>query len=96
MINDIVNINKVKTYAKQRGIDIYDLHPEEYEIVRDAFKENTQSFFMDNIKKFQKDPGRNKICHGELTNYGTQKHALKAILVIDIIFQLGIQMFSKA
>lgn len=49
-----------------------------------------------NIKKFQKDPGRNKICHGELTNYGTQKHALKAILVIDIIFQLGIQMFSKA
>ena len=55
MINDIVNINKVKTYAKQRGIDIYDLHPEEYEIVRDAFKENTQSFFMDNIKKFQED-----------------------------------------
>lgn len=48
------------------------------------------------IRKFTDDPGRNKICHGELTNYGTQKHALKAILVTDIIFQLGIQMFSKA
>lgn len=48
------------------------------------------------MRKFTEDPGRNKICHGELTNYGTQKHALKAILVTDIIFQLGIQMFSKA
>lgn len=47
------------------------------------------------IRKFTEDPGRNKICHGELTNYGTQKHALKAILVTDIIFQLGIQMFTK-
>ena len=48
------------------------------------------------MRKFTEDPGRNKICHGELTNYGTQKHALKAILVTDIIFQLGIQIFSKA
>lgn len=48
------------------------------------------------MRKFTEDPGRNKICHGELTNYGTQKHALKAILVTDIIFQLGIEMFNKA
>lgn len=47
------------------------------------------------MRKFIEDPGRNKICHGELTNYGTQKHALKAILVTDIIFQLGIEMFSN-
>lgn len=44
------------------------------------------------MRKFTEDPGRNKICHGELTNYGTQKHALKAILVTDIVFQLGLEM----
>lgn len=47
------------------------------------------------MRKFTEDPGRNKICHGELTNYGTQKHALKAILVIDIVFQLGLEMLSS-
>ena len=55
MINEIIRINKVKAYAKERGIDIYNLHPEEYEIVSDVFKENTQIFFMNNIEKFQED-----------------------------------------
>ena len=43
---------------------------------------------------FEKDPGRNKICHGEQTNYGNQVMALKAILVTDIVIQLGVQMVN--
>jgi DNA-directed RNA polymerase subunit H (RpoH/RPB5) len=42
------------------------------------------------MNNFNNDPGRHKICHGEQTNYGTQEHALKSILAIDIIVQLGI------
>lgn len=44
---------------------------------------------------FEKDPGRNKICHGEQTNYGRKEMALKAILVTDIVVQLGIQMMNE-
>lgn len=43
---------------------------------------------------FEIQPGRNKICHGEQTNYGTKEHALKAILCIDIIIQLGMNMMQ--
>ena len=48
-----------------------------------------------NMMKFNSNPGRNKICHGEQKNYGTQKHALKAILIIDCIFQLGASMVKE-
>ena len=35
------------------------------------------------------NPLKNKICHGVQTNYGTEEHSLKAILVIDLITRLG-------
>lgn len=35
------------------------------------------------------NPLRNKICHGAQTDYGTREHALKAILVTDIVMELG-------
>ena len=35
------------------------------------------------------NPLRNKICHGEQTEYGTQEHSLKAILVTDIVIRYG-------
>ena len=35
------------------------------------------------------NPLRNKICHGVQTNYGTWEHAVKAILVTDILIRLG-------
>ena len=35
------------------------------------------------------NPLRNKICHGEQTEYGTQEHSLKAILVTDVIIRYG-------
>lgn len=34
------------------------------------------------------NPCRNKICHGEQMNYGTKEHALKSILVIDLLYNL--------
>lgn len=35
------------------------------------------------------NPLRNKICHGEQTNYGTREHSLKAILATDLLIRLG-------
>lgn len=32
-------------------------------------------------------PCRNKICHGDQVNYGTQEHALKSILIIDSLIK---------
>lgn len=35
------------------------------------------------------NPLRNKICHGQQTEYDTQEHSLKAILVTDIVIRYG-------
>ncbi len=35
------------------------------------------------------NPLRNKICHGEQTNYGTWEHSIKLILSIDLLFKIG-------
>ena len=35
------------------------------------------------------NPLRNKICHGDQTEYGTKEHSLKAILVTDIMIRFG-------
>jgi hypothetical protein len=35
------------------------------------------------------NPLRNKICHGQQTNYGTMEHALKSILCVDLVVKLG-------
>ena len=34
-------------------------------------------------------PLRNKICHGEQLNYGTQEHAIKAILSVDLMVNIA-------
>ncbi|SEW20043.1 hypothetical protein [[Clostridium] fimetarium] len=34
-------------------------------------------------------PIRNKICHGDQLNFGTKEHALKSILGINLLIQLG-------
>lgn len=40
-------------------------------------------------KKYsQKDPCRNKICHGEQVCYGTQIHALKSLLIVHTLYCL--------
>lgn len=46
----------------------------------------------ENIKIQNEYPLRNKICHGEQSNYGTKKHSLKSILTIDILFELANEM----
>ena len=43
---------------------------------------------------FAKDPGRNKICHGEQYNYGNRLLALKAILSMDMIIQLSDELIE--
>ena len=43
-------------------------------------------------KRWEKQPLRNKICHGDQLNFGTKEHSLKAILVINILIQLSIQI----
>ena len=80
ILTDIISINKVKEYAKQRGIDIYNLHPEEYEIVSDVLKENTQRFYSDNIQKLRED-----ILKGYIKNCSTIDEVKK----IDIDMDMG-------
>ena len=40
-------------------------------------------------KRWESQPLRNKICHGDQLNFGTKEHSLKAILVIDMLVQLA-------
>lgn len=40
-------------------------------------------------------PHRNKICHGEQTNFGTQEHALKAIFIVDALIQFSNEVYSS-
>lgn len=48
---------------------------------------------LTNVKDFEgkaaHNPLRNKICHGQQTNYGTKEHSLKAILAMDLVIRLG-------
>lgn len=62
---------------------------------------NSAEYFMHytyssskDMTNFEYDPGRHKICHGEQTNHGTWEHALKTILAVDIVIQLGVQMLD--
>lgn len=40
-------------------------------------------------QRWESQPLRNKICHGDQLNFGTKEHSLKAILVIDMLVQLA-------
>lgn len=44
------------------------------------------------IEKFAV-PHRNKICHGEQLNFGTQEHALKAIFIIDSLISFSNEIY---
>lgn len=46
------------------------------------------------LTHFVKDPGRNKICHGEQYNYRNKIFALKAILAMDMIIQLSNELME--
>ena len=41
------------------------------------------------------NPLRNKICHGEQTEYGTKEHSLKAILVTDVMIRFGAALLAE-
>jgi len=46
----------------------------------------------DSKKRWETQPLRNKICHGEQLNFGNKEHSLKAILTIDMLIQLGYEI----
>ena len=52
------------------------------------FRDTTFANAMD-VDLAAHNPLRNKICHGQQTEYGTQEHSLKAILVTDIVIRYG-------
>ena len=63
---------------------------------------NSAEYFMnytysssEDMLVFDRNPGRHKICHGVQTNYGQKEIALKAIIVVDIVCQLGMQMMNE-
>ncbi len=43
-------------------------------------------------KRWETQPLRNKICHGDQLNFGTKEHSLKAILTIDMLVQLAYEI----
>ena len=46
----------------------------------------------DSKQRWATQPLRNKICHGDQLNFGTQEHSLKAILTIDMLIQLAYEV----
>ena len=46
----------------------------------------------DSKKRWKSQPLRNKICHGDQLNFGTQEHSIKAILSIDMLVQLAYEI----
>lgn len=41
------------------------------------------------------NPLRNKICHGEQTDFGNLEHSLKAILVTDLVIRIGTPLLEN-
>ena len=51
---------------------------------------------MTSKNKFDSNqPCRNKICHGEQINFNTKQHALKSILIVDMVIFLGNRIIKK-
>lgn len=46
----------------------------------------------DSKKRWETQPLRNKICHGDQLNFGTKEHSLKAILTVDMLIQLAYEI----
>ena len=46
----------------------------------------------DSKKRWESQPLRNKICHGDQLNFGTQEHSIKAILTVDMLVQLAYEI----
>ena len=46
----------------------------------------------DSKKRWETQPLRNKICHGDQLNFGTEEHSLKAILTVDMLIQLAYEI----
>lgn len=47
------------------------------------------------INQNNNQPCRNKICHGEQLNFGTQEHCLKAVFTIDLLCKLASTVFKS-
>jgi len=58
------------------------------EVIVEYIKEDVLSS-SDSKSRWEHQPLRNKICHGDQLNYGTEEHSLKAILCIDLLVKLG-------
>lgn len=50
----------------------------------------------DSKQKWNEQPLRNKICHGNQLNFGTQEHSLKAILTVDMLINLALEIKALA
>lgn len=95
MLTEIYNISKINS-EKMKAVVMMDLQKSGlFNWYRCA---NYLVYFVYSSNKkmthFAKDPGRNKICHGEQYNYGNRLLALKAILSMDMIIQLSDELIE--
>lgn len=58
------------------------------QVIVEYFKKEILSS-SESIKRWEHQPLRNKICHGDQLNFGTKEHSLKAILCINLLIKLG-------
>lgn len=58
------------------------------EVIVEYFKKEILSS-SESKKRWEHQPLRNKICHGDQLNYGTKEHSLKSILCINLLIKLG-------
>ena len=53
MLTDVITISKIIKYVNQQGIDIYDMHPHEYEIVKNFLDDELPRIMSPNMVNFE-------------------------------------------
>ncbi len=89
----LAKLYKVKNIDSEKGKFIQmafltDLGYMFQEVIVEYIKEDMLSS-SDNKERWEHQPLRNKICHGDQLNYGTSEHSLKALLCINLLVKFG-------
>lgn len=98
-IDELYGITDSKKFPKEkRRLFQKIMHVQECIALWDRSLQYINDFVLKNPQKPIEEltvPHRNKICHGEQLNFGTQEHALKAIFIIDSLINFSNEIYSS-
>lgn len=98
-IDELYGITDLKKVPKEkRRLFQKVMHVQEHVALWDRSLQYLNDFVLKNPEKSINEltvPHRNKICHGEQLNFGTQEHALKAIFIIDSLISFSNEIYSS-